>query len=182
MDLPTTLQDGFWLATRVEHIVEDHFMEGGVLREEFDEDAAFVGHVRDRPAPSFRVARDVYAGYFVALRPCDGDERPIWIARALMDPNSDREHPNSIRIQYYRPTSRASLVQRSYTGWDSPAGLRWRIDDDLDEVWESTSSLLTAWKSRSLKESVHSTSKVPLEQIAIIKASLARDGEASASN
>ena len=116
------------------------------------------------------------------MRPCDGDERPVWIARALTDPNSDREHPNSIRIQYYRPTSRASLVQRSYTGWDSPAGLRWRIDDDLDEVWESTSSLLTAWKSRSQRESVHSTSKVPLEQIAIIKASLARDGEASASN
>lgn len=179
MVLPNTLQDGFWPTSQIDRIAEDHFTEGGVLREEFDEDDAFVGQVRDRPAPSFRVARDVYAGYFLALRPCDGDERPVWIARAITDPNSDPKRPHSLRIQYYCPTSRDLQVQRSYAGWDAPAGLRWRIDDDLEEVWESTGFLLTAWKSRSQREPLHSSMKIPLEQVAIIKASLMRNNEAS---
>ena len=78
--------------------MEDEFTDTGDLREEFDEDDPFVGQAHDRPAPSFRVGRDVYEGYFVALRPCEGDERPVWIAQALSKPNSDLERPNSIKI------------------------------------------------------------------------------------
>jgi hypothetical protein len=52
-------------------------MDHGELREEFGVDAPFVGQRRDRPTPSFRVGRDVYAGYFVILRPSDGDKRPF---------------------------------------------------------------------------------------------------------
>ena len=175
MVLPTALYDGFWPTTRIDQIVEDHFTEGGVLREEFDEDDAFVGQIRDGPAPSFRVVRDVYAGYFLALRPCNGDERPVWITRAMTDPNSDPERQNSLRIQYYRPTSRDLHIQRTYDGWDARVGLKWRTDDDLDEVWESTDSLLTAWKSRSQRDSSRSSINIPLEQVEIIKASLMRN-------
>jgi hypothetical protein len=48
-------------------------MDHGKLREEFGVDAPFVERRHDRPAPSFKVGRDVYAGYFVVLRPSDGD-------------------------------------------------------------------------------------------------------------
>jgi hypothetical protein len=37
----------------------------------------FVGRRCDRPAPSFHVGRDVYAGYFIAVRSADGDLRPF---------------------------------------------------------------------------------------------------------
>jgi hypothetical protein len=48
-------------------------MDNSEFREEFDVDAPFVGRRRDRPAPLFRVGRDVYAGYFVVLCPSDSD-------------------------------------------------------------------------------------------------------------
>jgi hypothetical protein len=40
-------------------------MDDGTVREEYAEDIPFVGCRRDRPLPSFRVSRDVYAGYFL---------------------------------------------------------------------------------------------------------------------
>jgi hypothetical protein len=52
-------------------------MDNGELQEEFGVDAPFVGWRRDRPAPSFRVGRDLYAGYFIVLCPSDGDIRPF---------------------------------------------------------------------------------------------------------
>jgi hypothetical protein len=52
-------------------------MDDGTVREEYAEDAPFVGRRRDRPPPSFRVGRDVYAGYFLAVRSTDGDLRPF---------------------------------------------------------------------------------------------------------
>jgi hypothetical protein len=63
----TTLKDGFWPSSRVEVVEEDEVDEDGEVREEFGEDDAFVGQLRDRPMPTFRVARDVYEGYFVVV-------------------------------------------------------------------------------------------------------------------
>ena len=119
LDLPMSLQDGFWPSSRIDRTIEDQFTDGGDVREDYDEDEPFVGQSHDRPTPTFRVGRDVYKGYFLALRPCDGDERPVWIARAMSDPNCDPERPNSIKIQYYRPTLRDGSIQRCYEGWDS---------------------------------------------------------------
>jgi hypothetical protein len=89
-----TLRNGFWPKTRIFPSAEDKFMDHGELREEFGVDALFVGRRRDRPAPSFRVGRDVYAGYFVILRPSDGDKQPFWITRALTNVDAEPvEHP-----------------------------------------------------------------------------------------
>jgi hypothetical protein len=68
-----TLSNGFWPKTHIFASAEDRFMDNGDLQEEFGIDAPFVDRRRDRLAPSFRVGRDVYAGYFVVLRPSDGD-------------------------------------------------------------------------------------------------------------
>jgi hypothetical protein len=101
----TTLRDGFWPSSQVQAIEEDDVDENGEVREEFGEDDVFVGQLRDRPLPTFCVACDVYEGYFLALRPADGDSKPIWIARALSNPFSNPKQPNCILIQYFRPMS-----------------------------------------------------------------------------
>jgi hypothetical protein len=48
----------------------------------------------------FRVGRNVYDGYFLAMRSTDGDLRPIWVACAVSNPNPDPSHRNQIQIQY----------------------------------------------------------------------------------
>ena len=63
----STLKDSFWPSSRVERAEGDELNDDGEVREEFVEDDAFVGQLRDRPLPTFRVARDVYEGYFVAV-------------------------------------------------------------------------------------------------------------------
>jgi hypothetical protein len=72
-----SLRNGFWPKPRISSIVEDRFIDNNELREEFGVDALFVGRWRDKPTPSFRVGRDVYACYFVVLHPSDGDNRPF---------------------------------------------------------------------------------------------------------
>jgi hypothetical protein len=169
----TTLKDGFWPSSRVEADEDDNVDEDGEVREEFGDDDAFVGQLRNRPLPTFRVARDVYDGYFVAVRPADGDSKPIWIARALSNPFSNTNHPNCILIQYFRPTSRERNVQEYYSGWDSAKGLRWKVDDTQNPTWEDTNSLMTAWKSRVKKDTVECVLKIPSAQIDVINGSLA---------
>jgi hypothetical protein len=66
-----------WLVSRIASVPKDEFIE----------DDHFVGQRQDRPAPSFRVLRNVYEGYFVAVWPVGGDSSPVWIARAKSDPN-----------------------------------------------------------------------------------------------
>ena len=95
---PIVLNDGFWHTTRVQATQEDQLDKDGEDLEEFGEDDAYVEPLRNRPLPSFRVARDVFEGYFVAIRPADGDSHPIWIGRALSNPNSSPENPNCILI------------------------------------------------------------------------------------
>ena len=58
------LRDGFWPSTQIEATVEDQYVEDGGIREEFADDEAFVGQLRDRPLQSFRVGRNLFEGYF----------------------------------------------------------------------------------------------------------------------
>jgi hypothetical protein len=50
-----TLRGGFWPSSRFGLDVEDEFMDDGTIREEYAEDAPFVGHRRDCPSLSFCV-------------------------------------------------------------------------------------------------------------------------------
>jgi hypothetical protein len=74
------LQNGFWPSSRSGPTVEDEYMDDGTIHEEYAEDAPFVGRRRDSLPPSFRVGRDVFVGYFLAVRPADGDLRSFWVA------------------------------------------------------------------------------------------------------
>jgi hypothetical protein len=89
-----TLHGGFWTSSRYGLDVEDEFMDDGTVREEYAEDAPFVGCRLDCPAPSFLVGRDVFVGYFIAVRFADGDLYPFWVARAVTNPSPDPGHHN----------------------------------------------------------------------------------------
>ena len=84
-----------------------------------------------------------------------------------------------MQIQLFCPVSRNKDVLKFYKDWDIDANLRWTIKKGVAVTWESTNSILTAWKSRSKKQDrSHSqekapTTKLPRGQIQIIKASLA---------
>jgi hypothetical protein len=84
-----TLRGGFWPSSRFGLDVEDKFMDDGTIREEYAEDAPFVGRRRNCLVPSFRIGRDVYAGYFIVVRSADGDLCPFWVARAVINPSPD---------------------------------------------------------------------------------------------
>jgi hypothetical protein len=77
ISISETLRGGFWPSSRFGLDVEDEFMDDSTVREEYAEDASFMGRRRNRPAPSFHVGRDVYARYFIAVRSADGDLRPF---------------------------------------------------------------------------------------------------------
>ena len=173
--LPTfpTLRDGFWPTIRVQASRVDQLDDDGEDREEFGEDEVYVGPLSGCPNPSFRVARDLFEGYFVAIRPAEGDLHPIWIGRALFDPNSNPENPNCVLIQYFRPTLRNQDVQDFFTGWDSERGLRWKVDETEPPVWQHTDALMIAWKSRIQKDTMECFIKIPAIQIEVINESLA---------
>lgn len=71
------IKDGFWPSTRIFASDEDQFTKYGGHRKESIEDDAFVEELCHHPLPSFRVGHDVFEGYFLAIRPTDGDSRPI---------------------------------------------------------------------------------------------------------
>ena len=113
----------------------------------------------------------------MAICPSEEDRQsPVWIARALSNPNSNPKHPGYVLIQYFRPTSRTRTIQEFYTSWDSGTGLRWKVDSML-ETWESTNSILIAWKSATRKDTTHCVLKIPPRQIKIIHQILANDND-----
>jgi hypothetical protein len=91
-------------------------MDDGTVREEYAEDALFVGRRCDRPPPSFHVGHDVYARYFLAVRSIDGDLCPFWVARAVSNPNPNPGHRNQIQIQYWKPNSFQYVDADTYAG------------------------------------------------------------------
>ena len=145
LDLPIqlllSLQDGFWLESRIASVHEDEFIEDGNVCKEYNEDDHFVGQRQDRLAPSFRVLRDVCEDYFVAVWLSDGDSHPVWIVQAKSD-------PNCLLIQYFQPMLRSQLAQDTYYSWDSETGLHWKIEELNGPQWEHTDSIITAWKSK----------------------------------
>ena len=176
LDLPLPieecLKDGFWPRSRFIPGAEQ-FQEDGTLREEFARDAPHVGRRGDRPMESFRVGRDVYAGYFLAIRPTnEGTSHPFWIATALTDPNSDSSHPNCIRMQYWTSASTHYVDAETYEGWDSTGGNIWREDRRFDPIWTHTDCIMGAWHSRIREGTLNPRMQIPMLQIANIKASV----------
>jgi hypothetical protein len=73
------------------------FTSNGDVREEFTVDAHYVGHARNRPAPSFHVTVDCFEKYVVLIYPRD-EEHPkqIWLVKILLSPNFVPTSPDNI--------------------------------------------------------------------------------------
>ena len=100
------LLHGFWPNTEIIEEKDANRMQRDVIElEEEAEDTPFVGHRRDCLQASFRVNHDTFAGYFVVVRPANGDLKPFWLARAITNPNSDPGHMHMIKIQYWTPAA-----------------------------------------------------------------------------
>lgn len=110
----------------------------------------------------------------MVIRPTDGDSRPIWIARALTDPDCNRNHPNCVEIQYYQPSSKSTVIQETYQGWDSTRGLKWKVDETQAPEWLHTNAIISSWKSNTRQESRRATVAIPGRQIEVIRESLVR--------
>jgi hypothetical protein len=167
-----TFRGGFWPSSRFALEVEDEFIDDGTTHEEYAEDAPFVGCRRDRPAPSFHVGRDVFAGYFIVVRFADGDLRPFWVARAVTNPSLDPGHRNQIQIQYWMPSSFQHVDADTYVGWDSKEGNVWCEDKGFLPSWSYTDCIMTVWKSRVRCGTVDPKMRILAKQISIINASL----------
>ena len=167
-----TLRYGFWPISVIANKEEDQYLNDETLREEFAEDAPFVGRKRDRPLPSFRVGRDVFATYFLVVRPADGDVRPFWLARALTNPSPDPLHLNQIQLQYWTPSSFQHVDESTYGGWNREKGNSWREDKAISPSWIHTDCIMTAWKPRIRAETSDPKIKIPKQQIPIIEASV----------
>ena len=84
----------------------------------------------------------------------------------MSDPNSNPERPNTMQIQFFYPVSRNRDVLKFYKDWDTNVNLRWTIEKGVAITWESTNSVLTAWKSQSQKQDgSHSQDKAPTTKI-----------------
>ena len=73
------------------------FFSNGDVSEEFTMDEHYVGHARNRPAPSFHVTVDYYESYVVLI--CLRDEKhpkQIWLVKILLSPNFVPTSPNNI--------------------------------------------------------------------------------------
>jgi hypothetical protein len=167
-----TLRGWFWPSPKFGLDVEDEFMDDGIVREEYAEDAPFVGRRHDCLAPSFRVGRDVYVGYFITVRSADGDLRPFWVARAVTNPSLDPGHRNQIQIQYWMPTSFQHIHADTYVGWDSKEGNVWCEDKGFLPSWFQTDCIMTTWKSRVCCGTTDPKMRILTKQISIINASL----------
>ena len=180
-----SLLDGFWPASRIVQDEADRMRRDGTLQEEDAEDAPFVGRKRDRPRASFRVNRDTFAGYFVAMRPADDDPRPLWLARAITNPSPDPGHLHMIQIQYWTRAARKHISMETYEGWDTKKGNVWREDRTMNPTWSSTKCIMTAWKPRARDATLDPKVAIPIPQIDIIKASVrafTTDSECDASS
>jgi hypothetical protein len=167
-----TLYGGFWPSSRFGLDVEDEFMDDGTVREEYAEDAPFVGRRRDRPVPSFRVGRDVYVGYFIAVHSTDGNLRPFWVAQAVTNLSPNPGHRNQIQIQYWMPNSFQYVHADTYVGWDSKEGNVWCEGKGFLPSWSQVDCIMTTWKSRVCCGTVDPKMRILAKQISIINASL----------
>jgi hypothetical protein len=119
-------------------------MDDGTIHEEYDEDVPFVEQRHDCPPPSFRVGRDVFVGYFLAVRPTDGDLCLFWVGRAVSNPNPDRGHLNQIQIQHWMPNTFEHVNVDMYSGWDLKEGNVWCEERGILPCWSYTNYVMTA--------------------------------------
>ena len=60
----------------------------------------------------------------------------------------------------------------TYEGWDSTSGNIWHEDRRFDPIWAHTDCIMDAWHSRVREGTVNPRMRIPILQIANIKATV----------
>ena len=77
-------------------------------------------------------------------------------------------------MQYKTPASTHYVDAETYEGWDSTSGNIWREDRSFDPVWVHMDCIMGAWQSRIREGTTNPRMRIPMLQIANIKATVER--------
>ena len=77
-------------------------------------------------------------------------------------------------MQYWTPASTHYVDAKTYEGWDSTSGNIWREDRSFDLVWVHTDCIMDVWQSRIREGTTNPRMRIPMLQIANIKATMER--------
>ena len=75
-------------------------------------------------------------------------------------------------MQYWTPTSTHYIDVETYEGWDSTSGNIWRENRSFDPVWAHMDCIMGAWQSRICEGTTNPRMRIPMLQIANIKATV----------
>ena len=124
------LRHGFWPHTQQQGDFLTDLMQDGRTREEVISEDLYIGILEGRPPRAYNVAVDLYAGYYVFVRPAVDSVEPVWLGRAVENPQFDpsTEHFREVLVQWYIPCGTSRDLQRLYTGCSTNANFRWKVD------------------------------------------------------
>ena len=77
-------------------------------------------------------------------------------------------------MQYWTPASTHYVDAETYERWDSTSGNIWREDRSFDPVWVHMDCIMGAWQSRIREGTTNPRMRIPMLQIANIKATVKR--------
>ena len=145
------LMQGFWPRTRQPGDFMTDLMQDGSMREEVGIEDPYIGTLEGRPPQAYNVATDVREGFYLFVRPALDSEDPVWLGRAMENPQFDPEadHYREVLVQWHKPCGMSTDPQRLYAGWDTKPNFKWKIDQ-LASCFDyiSTDSIMASWQPR----------------------------------
>ena len=69
----------------------------------------------------------------------------------IVHPLQSTQFNGLLQIQFFHLVSRNRDVLKFYKDWDTDSNSWWTIKKEVAITWESTNSILNAWKSQSQK-------------------------------
>lgn len=78
---------------KVVPLIQNLFNDFKEVGKEYESDEQFIAWRCDRPNQSFSMGKNIFARYFLVLRPTnDESPKPSWIARAAIDYNCNPKY------------------------------------------------------------------------------------------
>jgi hypothetical protein len=126
-------------------------MQDGRTREELEAEDPYIGTLEGKPPPAYNVITDLREGFYVFVRPGHDCQEPVWLGRAVENPQFDpaADHFREVLVQWYTPCGTSKDVQRLYAGWDTKPNFKWKIDRSAEKAdYVSTDSIMASWKPK----------------------------------
>ena len=94
---------------------------------------------------------DLYVGYCVFVHPAVDSVEPVWLGRAMENPQFDpfAEHFCEVLVQWYIACGMSRDLQRLYTKCSTNANFRWKVDRSaLCADYVSTDNIMASWQPK----------------------------------